>query len=598
MTTRTDQIIIANCGGFWGDDPTAAKRQVEGGPVDYLVMDYLAEITMAILQKQRAKNPALGYARDFLAQMRDVLKTAVERDIVIITNAGGVNPTACGAAIEELALELGIAEQVRVAVVLGDDLYDDLDTLLTTESLAHMDTGQPLSDVRSAVLSANVYLGAQPIVKALEMRANVIIAGRVTDTSVTLAPMIHNFGWSIDDWDRLAAGVVAGHIIECGTQCTGGNFTDWHTVADFHNIGYPLIEAHRDGTFVVTKHPGTGGMVSVNTVKEQLLYEMGAPSYLSPDCIARFDSIQLAQDGDDRVLVRGVRGEAPPEKYKVALSYADGYRAVGRMLVSGPHTLVKAHKAAEIFWDRAGGADLYDRSMTQLVGWDASHPSLATEEPSEVLLQVSVRDHDKAKIETSFAPMVVGSMLGSIPGFTMPGDQGRPRVSDVVAHWPALISRDQVTAEVVMGDRREVVSSQLPAASAAAAFVPDAAMPESIAGDGAPAVVPLLRLCLARSGDKGDTSNVGVIARSPQVYAWMVEHLTASVVKQHFKGVCEGPVDRFELPNLQSLNFLMHESLGGGGTQSLQFDAQGKTYSQYLLSLQVEVPAALLNALG
>jgi hypothetical protein len=296
--------------------------------------------------------------------------------------------------------------------------------------------------------------------------------------------------------------------------------------------------------------------------------------------------------------VSGIRGEAPPEKYKVALSYADGYRAVGRMLVSGPQTLVKAAKASEIFWDRAGGADLYERSMTQFVGWDASHPTLATEEPSELLLQVSVRDHDRRKIETSFAPMVVGSMLGSIPGFTMPGDQGRPRVSDVVAHWPALISRDQVRSEVVLGDRREVVSSELPAGSPGAAFEAAPAATASTGSDGPHVTVPLLRLCLARSGDKGDTSNVGVIARSPEVYAWMVEHLTESVVKQHFKGVCQGSVDRFELPNLQALNFLLHESLGGGGTQSLQFDAQGKTYSQYLLSLQVDVPESLLASVG
>jgi hypothetical protein len=260
--------------------------------------------------------------------------------------------------------------------------------------------------------------------------------------------------------------------------------------------------------------------------------------------------------------------------------------------------LVKAAKASEIFWDRAGGADLYDRSMTQFVGWDASHPTLATEEPSELLLQVSVRDQDRKKIETSFAPMVVGSMLGSIPGFTMPGDQGRPRVSEVVAHWPALISRDQVTAEVVLGGRREVVSSELPAGSPSTEFVPGPGPEQSAGPAGEHTTVPLLRLCLARSGDKGDTSNVGVIARSPEVYGWIVEHLTDAVVKQHFKGVCQGTVDRFELPNLQALNFLLHESLGGGGTQSLQFDAQGKTYSQYLLSMQVEVPALLLDTVG
>jgi hypothetical protein len=447
-------------------------------------------------------------------------------------------------------------------------------------------------------------MGAPAIVRALQLGANIVIAGRVTDTSVTLAPMIHHFGWASDDWDKLASGVVAGHIIECGTQCCGGNFTDWDTVPDFHQMGYPLIEAHRDGTFVVTKHPGTGGLVSVNTVKEQLLYEMGSPGYLSPDCTARFDSIQLAQEGRDRVRVSGIKGEAPPELLKVAISFSSGYRAVGRMLVSGPDTIRKANKAAEIFWDLAGGKDHYDEALTQFVGWDASHPPLGSEEPSEVLMQLSVRDRDKRKITGDFAPMVVGCMLQSMPGMIMPGDQGRPRASDVVGHWPALISRDLVTATVSVGDVYEEVSS-LAAATTTAGTV-DASLLQGRtdpceglpALEGAPtATVPLIRLCLARSGDKGDTANVGVIARSPQVYRWMLEELTADVVRQHFKGAALGEVERHPMPNLLALNFLLHESLGGGGTSSLRFDNQGKTYAQFLLSLQVTVPQALLDSL-
>jgi hypothetical protein len=602
VTQHRDRITIANCGGFWGDDPTAARRQVEGGPIDYLVMDYLAEITMAILQKQRAKDPTAGYAKDFLVQLRDVLVQCVERGVTVISNAGGVNPAACAAAVEELAAELGVGDAVRVAVVAGDDLHADLDSLIGSgQSLAHMETGRPLADVRSEVLSANVYLGSAPIVRALELGANIIVAGRVTDTSVTLAPMIHHFGWSNDDWDSLAAGVVAGHIIECGTQCTGGNFTDWHTVPDFRRMGYPLIEADADGTFVVTKHPGTGGLVSVHTVSEQLLYEMGGPRYLSPDCIARFDSIRLHQEGPDRVRVSGVRGEAPPERLKVAVSYAGGYRAVGRMLISGPNTLRKANKAAEVFWAVAGGVDHYDEAATQFIGWDASHPPLAAEEPSEVLMQVSVRDRDRRKIEASFSPMVVGSMLQSMPGMTMPGDQGRPRASDVVGHWPALIPRELVHATVTMSGRHESVSH------AAAAVTDVAVLPEPPAGGeehasapipvSEPVTVPLVRLCLARSGDKGDTSNVGVLARSPEIYRWLRENLTGEVVGQHFKDICHGEVERHELANLSALNFLLHESLGGGGTSSLRFDAQGKTFAQFLLSMSVTVPAVLLETI-
>ena len=590
----TDKIVIANCGGFWGDDPTAARRQVAGGPVDYLVMDYLAEITMAILQKQKSKDPDAGYAKDFVTQLRDVLVDCVDKGITIISNAGGVNPAGCAAAIEALAAELGVADGVRVAVVAGDDLYEGLDDLLASgATLDNLDDGRPLADIRDRVLAANVYLGAAPIVRALELGANIVIAGRVTDTSVTLAPMIHRFGWSDDDWDKLASGVVAGHIIECGCQCTGGNFTDWDTVPSFAEMGYPLIEASPDGTFVVTKHPGTGGLVSVDTVREQLLYEMGAPGYLSPDCTARFDSVQLSQEGPDRVRVTGVRGEAPPERLKVAISYSNGYRAVGRMLVSGPDTLRKAQKAADCFWGTAGGRELYDHAMTQLVGWDASHPSLAAEQPSEVLMQVSVRDRDKRKIAERFAPMVVGSMLQSMPGMTMPADQGRPRVADVVGHWGALIPRSAVTATVAFGGAVEQISSLAPPTSSVPYQGSSVALPVVPTG-GETVTVPLVRLCLARSGDKGDTANVGVAARSPEVYGWLVENLTGEVVRQHFKGVVNGPVEVHPLPNLLAVNFLLHESLGGGGTSSLQFDAQGKTYAQYLLSLEVAVPSALL----
>ena len=601
MLTPLRPIIIANCGGFWGDDPTAARRQIAGGPVDYLVMDYLAEITMAILQKQKARDPQAGWARDFLAQLRDILLPALESGVTIISNAGGVNPQACGAAVAALAEELGVASALRLALVTGDDIFPELDRLSAEgQALVHMDSRQPLDSIRSRVLSANVYLGSQPIVRALETGANVIIAGRVTDTSVTLAPMIHRFGWAADDWDRLASGIVAGHIIECGTQCTGGNFTDWHTVPSFTNIGYPLVEAYPDGTFVITKHPGTGGLVTVDTVREQLLYEMGAPAYLSPDCVARFDTIQLAQDGPDRVRVSGVVGEPPPERLKVAISYSDGYRAVGRMLISGPDVLTKAEKASEIFWEAAGGAGLYEQTSTQLIGWDASHPPLSTEAPGEVLMQLSVRDSDRDKIETRFAPMVVGRMLGSVPGMTMPGDQGRPRPADVVGHWPALISRDLVTARVRTDGDVIDVPTAVPSRPPRPWRTPEA---ETEAGRsfeprGPGVTVPLIRLCLARSGDKGDTANVGVIARNGVVFRWIAEHLTAELVKSHFKPLCNGEVERFLLPNLGAANFLLHESLGGGGTLSLRLDAQGKTYAQYLLAMEVDVPAAVVDSLG
>ncbi|RMG07543.1 MAG: DUF1446 domain-containing protein [Planctomycetota bacterium] len=592
-----DRLVIANCGGFWGDDPTAALRQVQGGPIDYLVMDYLAEVTMAILQKIRSKRPDAGYATDFLRQLRDVLPTCVEKGVKVISNAGGVNPRACGAAVEALARELGVADQVRVAVIEGDDLYPHLDEVLAAgEDLAHMETGRALAEIRERVLSANVYLGAAPVVKALELGANVVVSGRVTDTGVTLAPMIHEFGWAEDDWDRLAHGIVAGHIIECGTQCTGGNFTDWKKVPSFANMGFPLVEATPEGPFVVTKHPGTGGLVSVHTVTEQLLYEMGAPAYVAPDCVARFDSVRLEQEGPDRVHVSGIRGGPMPEKLKVSVSFAEGHRAYGRLVVSGPEALAKAEAVAEVFWESIGGRDAFDATSTQIIGWDATHPPLGDAEPSEVILQFAVRDRDEQKLKERFCPQVVPKVLGTVPGITYLPDAGRPRPSEVVGYWPALIARERVRCTVRVGDECVELPPAAPPAGDAAPFEPIAPTWPAIPG-GETVSVPLSRLCLARSGDKGNTCNIGVIARSEGIYAWMREELSEAFVKRRFAGICRGEVERFEVPNLLALNFLLHESLGGGGTLSLQLDAQGKTYAQYLLAAEVRVPRALLAGL-
>lgn len=588
-------ITIANCGGFWGDDPTAAKRQVEGGPIDYLVMDYLAEVTMAILHKQMARDPEKGYAADFVHQVADVLEDAVEKRITIISNAGGVNPLAARDAIEKLAADLGISDKVRVGVVIGDDLYPSLDDLISNgEELRNLDSGAHIDEIRAKVLSANVYLGAAPVVKALEMGANVIITGRVTDTGVTLAPMIHEFGWAPDDWNRIASGIVAGHIIECGLQATGGNFTDWEKVPSWSNMGYPIIEAREDGTFTVTKHGGTGGLVSEHTVTEQLLYEMGAPSYLSPDVTARFDSIQLSDDGTDRVGVSGVVGAAPPETWKVSISYRDGYRAAGKLLISGPDALDKARHVEEVFWESIGGRDHFADSISQVIGWDGTHPPLdPSSEPSEVLLHLAVRDYDAAKIRAGFAAQLVPKVLGTIPGITYLSDTGRPRAVEVIAYWPALINREAVTVEVIVGDERVTVAPDA-FDSKVQAFEAEPVVAK-VTETGNPKVVPLSKLCLGRSGDKGDTANVGVIGRSPEIYSWMVETITPEFVAERFGDVVTGSVERFEVPNLLSLNFLLHGSLGGGGTGSLQVDPQGKTYAQFLLATEVTVDEALLE---
>lgn len=594
---RRSNITIANCGGFWGDDPTAAKRQVLGGKVDYLVMDYLAEITMALLQKARARNPEAGYTADFLSQLRDVLPACVEGNIKIISNAGGINPLACKAAVEALAKELGVSEQVRVGVVMGDDIFDSVKSLADDgEALVNLDTGETIDAVVDQVLSANVYLGARGVVKALEMGANIVITGRVTDTGVTLAPMLYEFGWDENDWDKVATGIVAGHIIECGVQCTGGNFTDWRKVPRWTDMGYPLVEASADGSFVVTKHPDTGGLVSVHTVTEQLLYEMGEAGYLAPDCVARFDSIQLTDDGPDRVRVSGIKGQAPPEKLKVSISFANGYRAFGRLLITGPDVLEKARICTQSFWDSAGGQDNFDDTHSCFVGYDGSHPPYNEAEPSEVLLQVAARDADRTKLSRDFAPQLVPKVLSSIPGVTYIADQGRPRPSEVVGYWPALISRDRVTVRVMVGDQSVSVDCAAPTAPSEA-FAPEE-VSAVFKSSGDKVTVALVDLCLARSGDKGDTSNVGLIARSDAIYQWMIDTITPEFVKNRFAGICHGRVDRSELPNLRAVNFLLHESLGGGGTLSLLLDPQGKTYAQYLLATQVEIDSGLLGTMG
>jgi hypothetical protein len=593
------RVIIANCGGFWGDDPTAPRRQVEGGPIDYLVMDYLAEVTMAILQKQRARKPDAGYPADVLMHMRDVLPACVERGIRIITNAGGVNPLGCRAAIECVAKDLGLADRVKIAVVLGDDLYPDLDALMASgQALINMDTGQPLTAVRDRVLSANAYIGAAALVKALELGANVVVAGRVADAAVTLAPLMHEFGWASTDWDRLAAGVVAGHIIECGAQSTGGNFTDWHLVKSFRQMGFPIVEVQSDGSIVVTKHPGTGGLVTVHTVSEQILYEIGSPAYVSPDVVARFDSVRLVQEGPDRVRVTGTRGERAPAKLKVSVSYQGGWRAFGRLIVSGPDTLAKANKVAEVFWQAAGGRGLYEHALHQFIGWNGCHPPLAASEPGEVLVQFAVRDRDERKINTRFAPQLVPRVLGTVPGISYIADQGRPRASEVVAFWPALVARGAVSQRVVFGDEEFAVADEKDGGELLDGIQPEKDRRPALGAPFLPSErtvrVRLLKLCLARSGDKGDTANIGVIARSEAIYDWMLENLTAAFVKRHFDDVCEGEVERHDLPNLLAVNFLLHRSLGGGGTSSLLLDAQAKTYAQYLLAAEVEVPERLI----
>jgi hypothetical protein len=443
-------IRIASGQGFWGDLPQAPIDQVRKGPIDYLVMDYLAEVTMSIMQKQRMKNPKLGYARDFVDVVDEVLPDIKEKGIKVISNAGGVNPQACVEAILERAKAKNIS--IKVAMVHGDDILDDISRLIHDgHELKNMDNGEPISSVKDQLLSANIYFGARPIVEALKLGADVIVTGRVTDTGLTLAPMIHEFGWSFEDYDKMAIGTIAGHIIECGAQCTGGNFTDWETVPDMAHIGFPIIEANSDGVFYVTKHEGTGGLVSTMTVKEQLLYEIGDPSeYITPDCVADFTTIQVVQAGKDRVKVFGIKGKPETPFFKVSASYNDGFKLSSTLTYYWPDALKKARIGGELLKQRASDLGLkFDDFRIEQVGFNGCNelPEQSVQsEPNEVVLRVSVIGHSKSDLDRfgmEVAPLILTGP-NAVTGFA----GGRPKASEVVAYWPALIKKTACSPKV------------------------------------------------------------------------------------------------------------------------------------------------------
>ena len=448
-----EKIRIAGGQGFWGDLLDAPVRQVEGGPIDYLMLDYLAEVTMSIMQKQKARDPKAGYARDFVNLMKEILPACVERNIRVVANAGGVNVPGCAAAVAEAARQLGLSGKLKIGIVTGDDILGRIDDFLGRGiELRNMDTGESLTTVRDKIQSANAYLGAAPIVEALHREAQVVITGRATDTGLTLAPMIHEFGWAVDDWDKLAAGTIAGHIIECGAQCSGGNCQyDWQSIPDLANVGFPIAEASPDAKFVITKHEGTGGRVNIPSVKEQLVYEMGDPhEYITPDCVADFTTIQLAQDGPDRVRVSGIKGKPATDLYKVSISYSAGYKAVGTLVYSWPDAYAKAQAADKILRARIDRLGLrFDRVLTEFVGVNATHGTLAgppSPDVAEVQLRIGVRGNDRSAVERftkEIAPLILTGPPG-VTGFA----GGRPKVEEIVAYWPALIPKSEIEAKV------------------------------------------------------------------------------------------------------------------------------------------------------
>lgn len=603
MNKRT--VRIGGASGFWGDSSVGAPQLVEQGEIDYLVFDYLAELTMSLLAGARLKNPDMGYATDFVTSaMATVLPMVVAKNIRVIANAGGVNPKACAAAVEKLAAGLGL--EVKVAVVTGDDALPLIDAL-RAQGIGHMTTGEPLPE---RLVSANAYLGAAPIAGALAAGAQIVITGRCVDSAVTLGALMHEFGWSADDWDRLAGGSLAGHIIECGCQATGGLHTDWDRVPDWAHIGYPIVECAADGSFTVSKPPGTGGLVSRATVGEQLLYEIGDPSaYLLPDVVCDFRNVGITETGPGEVRVAGAKGRPPSDKFKVTATYAAGYRCNAELLIVGFDAAAKARRTGEAMIRRtrdlfeARGWSDFSATHIDVLGAESSYGPHATRHPPrQAVLRVAVTHAEKAALEV-FAKEISAAGTSWAPGTTGMGG-GRPSAALSIRQFPLLVDKALFTPFVELGGQRWAVpasslssGAQTPEAPGAqGGALADLAKDDTTALDDDRVEVPLIRLAYARSGDKGDTSNIGVMARHPAFLPSLRAQLTAEAVAAYLAHLVRGKVTRYELPGIDAMNFVCEEALGGGGMASLRVDPLGKSMAQILLSMPIQVAARQLDA--
>jgi hypothetical protein len=596
---RDRPVRIGCASGFWGDSEAGAAQLVHTGQIDYLVFDYLAEITMSLLARARAKSPSAGYAPDFVKVIAQLAPQIKAQGIRVVANAGGVNSQACASALSAALLEQGIV--LSVAVVEGDDLTDKLAELRASDT-REMFSGDSLPE---QLLSVNAYLGAQPIAAALDAGAQIVITGRVVDSAVTLGPLVHEFGWNWNEWDKLATGSLAGHIIECGTQCTGGLFTDWQTVPGWDDMGFPIAECAADGrSVVITKPAATGGLVSPATVAEQIVYEIADPKrYLLPDVTCDFSEVQLAQDGPDRVRVSGARGTAAPQSYKVSATFNDGWRLLGTLMIGGQQAAAKATRVGHSILQRCTrlleqrGMTGFTESSLEVLGAESTYgPHARAQNSREVVLKLAAKHPKREALELlarEIAPAAT-AMAQGITGFAA----GRPSPSPVVRLFSFLIDQKRV-APCVWVDGQPLAFTSIQSATAEAAVAGESAHELSLgAGPAGPVVrVPLLRLAHGRSGDKGDNSNIGIIARSAAAYRELLRVLSAEVVKDYFSHVVQGPVSRYALPGLGALNFVMERSLGGGGVASLRYDPQGKAFAQMLLDLEVEVPAAVIETL-
>ncbi|MCQ4042290.1 acyclic terpene utilization AtuA family protein [Streptantibioticus rubrisoli] len=582
MTQPRPSLRIANCSGFYGDRPSAAREMVEGGPIDVLTGDYLAELTMLILWKARQRDPHGGYAVSFLAQMREVLGSCLERGIKVVVNAGGLNPAGLAAKLGELAALAGLAP--KIAHLEGDDLLPRLAQLQAAgEEFAHMATGQPLADAEVRPVTANAYLGAWGITEALRAGADVVICGRVTDASLVVGPAAWAFYWAPDDWDRLAGAVTAGHIIECGAQATGGNYAFFTELDRPVHPGFPIAEMYPDGSCVITKHPGTGGAVTVDTVTAQLLYETDRPSYANPDVIARFDTARLAQEGPDRVRVDGVRGEPAPNTLKVCLNYQGGYRNTATFVLTGLDLDAKARFAEDALLDAVGGRDAFAELDIRL---DGPYTSNGT-----ARLVVTAKDPDQRKVGRGLFTAIAGTGLSSYPGCYL--EQASPHASEYGIYWPALVSSDAVHPEVVLAEGTRIPVPRPPVRGYAAE--------QDVPADPAPPVpgpyvsVPLGTVAGARSGDKGGDANVGLWVRDDLAYGWLRGHLDVERLRQMLPEAAGLAISRYELPNLRAVNFVIHGLLGDGVAAATRPDPQAKSLGEQLRACPVDIPRALLE---
>lgn len=593
MTDKKSPLRVANCSGFYGDRLSAAREMLEGGDVDFLTGDYLAELTMMILWKLRQKDPNRGYATTFLKQMEAVLGLALDKGVKIVTNAGGLNPAGLATELRALADKLGL--KPKIAHIEGDNLLEKLPALQAAgHELRHLDRDAPLSELSAMIVSANAYLGAWGIVEALDQGANVVICPRVTDASVVVGPAAWHFGWKRNDWDALAGAVVAGHVIECGTQCTGGNYAFFREVPGLEHPGFPLAEMHADGSCVITKHPGTGGLVSVGAVTAQLLYEIDGPRYFNPDVVARFDTIRLEQEGPDRVAISGARGEPAPPTIKVCINYLGGFRNSMTFVLTGLDVDAKAELARQTMLKALGGGTQLDSLDFELIRSDKPDPPTNTE--ACALLRVTAKSQNPQLVGRPFSNAAVEMALASYPGFylTTPPGEGAP----YGVYWPALVPAAEVEHWVIGDDGQRTAVAHTSGEGKTADVPPPAststASPKT-AAKGSTRRAPLGTIIGARSGDKGGNANVGFWAKSDAAYAWLASFLTEQKFRELLAEAAEMPIRRYEFPLIRSLNFVVVGLLGEGVSSSVRYDPQAKGLGEYLRSRIVDIPAELLD---